>query len=159
MPIKYCYRFIVLWLTHYTCISMQLHVLLQLVMYNFLFYVIFVKKYCEFSVTLWVFFSYITMIFLVNFCHNTVYNWHLYHFFLCKKCSAHCHISLLIVVHVFSKSISLEILNLLKLYDLFIVALKNCMLISFAWKPFKVFCISRNKEISRLMMVYFAESV
>lgn len=76
-----------------------------------------------------------------------------------SHCSAYCHISLLKVVHVFTKSISLEILNLLKLYDSFIVALKNCMLISFAWKPFKVFCISRNKEISRLMMVYFAESV
>lgn len=35
---------------------MQSHVLLQLVMYNFLFCVIFVKKYCEFSVTLWGFF-------------------------------------------------------------------------------------------------------
>lgn len=156
MPIKYCYRFIVLWLTHYTCISMQLHVLLQLVMYNFLFCVIFVKKYCEFSVTLWVFFL----------CNNdfpceflSQYSLQLAFVPIFSHCSAYCHISLLIVVHVFTKSISVEILNLLKLYDLFIVALKNCMLISFAWKPFKVFCISRNKEISRLMMVYFAESV
>lgn len=101
--IKYRYRFFVLWITHYinaiTCIIYNISA-----MYNFLFYVIFVKSALSFLSFYEAFFSYMKM----NLSQHSLWSAfvHVPRFSLQKWL---CLLRISFFIVVFTKSLSLEI--------------------------------------------------